>query len=682
MTAVRTPPRAMSAAVVLAVLVAALLGAWFYSGWHDVRARQQDISQAPRRAAASRASVLARELQHQLDALIAREVRRPYFHYQNLMHDPNASPGLNVSPSPLARGAEDALVLGYFQLDASGKVSTPTINDDVPALSEPEQRAAHQAFRARVKRDLSPPLVAALPVPERAAGTRRAPVPRSTPSARSSPPSSTPSSPPSPPTSPPSSSLAASQAASSAPPVVQRPLVDVPAMEPASVRADSQQRQVIQVDPRVYSQNANANQVYVQQALAPASQLPAAATQSQAPAASSLAPTTQSPASAAPLPVPATQSPAPAVPSPLPAAPPAPTAQSQTPVTITISPLEWQTLPFDGTPTLVAVRQVQTPDGTFAQGFVVNPGTLSDWMGSRTNDMVVELRAGGADGAEVVPGWRLSVAPRPQQLAEAAIEAEAVARTFLLQFFAISTLAVGAAGFVVVLVRRAEALALERSRFAAAAAHELRTPLAGLRLYGDLLADGLGDPEKVRDYARRLSEEAARLGRVVSNVLAFSQLERDHLRIDVQAGPLNDALREVAERMQPTLERSGATLEFDVAPDLRARFDRDALARIVANLIDNADKYARDAADRTVRLSGRAHAGAVEVTVEDRGHGVADATTLFKPFSRGTSGNDNPAGLGLGLALSRAQARAMGGDLSYEPRTGGGARFILRLPAA
>jgi signal transduction histidine kinase len=391
---------------------------------------------------------------------------------------------------------------------------------------------------------------------------------------------------------------------------------------------------VIQVDPRVYSQNANPNQVYLPQS-----------------------------ALAAPAPAPA-----PALPL--------------TPITITISPLEWRTLPFDGEPSLVAVRHVHTPDGTLAQGFVVNRSTISNWVGSRTDDMVAELRPAAADGADVVAGWRLAVAPRPQQLAEADVEAEGIARAFLLQFFAIGALAIAAAGFVVVLVRRAESLALERSRFAAAAAHELRTPLAGLRLYGDLLADGLGDPEKMRDYARRMSEEAARLGRVVSNVLAFSQLERDQLRIEAQAGSLSDALRELADAEQPTIHRSGATLDLDVAPELRARFDRDALARIVANLLDNAEKYTRDATDRTIRLSARAHGGMVEVAVEDRGHGVPDATTLFKPFARGTNGNDNPAGLGLGLALSLAQARAMGGELSYAPREGGGARFVLRLPAA
>ena len=229
---------------------------------------------------------------------------------------------------------------------------------------------------------------------------------------------------------------------------------------------------------------------------------------------------------------------------------------------------------------------------------------------------------------------------------------------------------------------RAEALARERSRFAAAAAHELRTPLAGLQLYGDLLAEGLGDPGKTRDYARRMSEEASRLGRVVSNVLGFSQLERGHLSVDAQVGPLGEALRELAERAQPALDRAGARLELDVPLDLRARFDRDALARIVGNLIDNAEKYARGADDRTVRLSARDRGIIVEVSIEDRGPGISDKTTLFQPFVRGANGNDAPAGLGLGLALSMSLALAMGGDLAFHPREGGGATFVLRLPAA
>ena len=356
-------------------------------------------------------------------------------------------------------------------------------------------------------------------------------------------------------------------------------------------------------------------------------------------------------------------------------------------MTITISPLEWRTLGFGGVPALVAVRSVQTPDGAFAQGFVVDRSSLTSALAARAGDMVAELRAVAATsadrpGIDVAPGWQLTVAPNPRALAAAAASAHDIARSFLIRFIGIGSIALLAAGFVLVLVLRAEKLALERSQFAAAAAHELRTPLAGLQLYGDMLADGLGDPGKVRDYARRMSEEASRLGRVVSNVLGFSQLERGNLAVDAQVGPLGEALCELAERAEPALDRAGAALELDVSRELRARFDRDALARIVGNLLDNAEKYARGAADRTIRLAAHDRGDVVEIVVQDNGPGIADHSKLFRAFSRGVPA-DGPAGLGLGLALSRSLADAMGGELAYRANdAGAGATFVLRLPRA
>ena len=572
-----TNRRAVTAAGLLTAVVVVLLAAWFVSGWRDVRMRQAEIQKAPYTAADQRARELARELRTELDALLAREVRRPYFHYQNLMHDPQTTAGVNVSRSPLANGAEEKFLLGYFQVDGEGRATIPTLNDKVPELSARDHLADHRAFRDHVSRDLARELAPAeQPIGQRAA--RRA-----------------------------------------SPPRASTPKPDA---------------QVISQDPRIYAQNSNPIAVYTQQTQA-----------------------LKTPN--VPLAV-------------LPAPPPAP-------VTITISPLEWRTMSFGGVPSLIAVRHVQTPDGAFTQGFVVDQPAVTAWLAARATDMMPVFRADDSHGAAVTPQWALTVQPYPESLRKAAEESAAVATAFLTRFAGIGVAAAVGAMVVIMLVARSEKLARERSEFAAAAAHELRTPLAGLQLYGDMLAEGLGDPGKMREYARRMSDDAARLGRVVSNILGVSLLERGSLAIDAHVGQLSEVLCEIGERARPALDRVGATLELNVPRDLCARFDRDALTRIVGNLLDNAEKYTRQADDRTIRLAAADRGDSIEVSVADRGSGVSDHSRLFHSFSRGASRRDGPAGLGLGLALSRSLARELGGDLTYRPRDGGGATFLLQL---
>ena len=116
-------------------------------------------------------------------------------------------------------------------------------------------------------------------------------------------------------------------------------------------------------------------------------------------------------------------------------------------------------------PALVAIRQVQTPAGAFAQEFVVNRSSLTKWRATPADEMVAELRPGDSRGAEVAPGWRLTVEPNPRMLAQAAGDGRAVARTFLIRFIGLGSIAVLAAAFVVLLVMRAEKLAHERSLF-------------------------------------------------------------------------------------------------------------------------------------------------------------------------------------------------------------------------
>lgn len=565
--------RAVAAGALIAAAVAVVMGAWLWSGWADVRMRQRELRAGPGREAAARGAALAHDLRAELAQLVAREVERPYFHYQNLFHDPRSGGVANVTPSPLASGPREALVAGYFQVDPRGRLSTPPINDELPSLSDRTRLAEHRAFL-----DGASGIAAALAGPPAA--------------------------------------------------------VVVADAQPQQQPQQQVQQQVV-LDPESYAQNAAPNRTFLAQNAA------------------------------------------------VPRAPAVKAEAGAGAVMITVSALSWQTLAYAGAPALVAVRHVETPDGTLAQGFVVDRAALTGWLAARGGALDAVLVAGDrADAAEVAPGWHLVASPSPRAVAAAAVAADAVSRDFVIRFAGAGAIALLAALGVVVLVRRAERLARERSQFAAAAAHELRTPLAGLQLYGEMLADGLGDPAKQHDYARRMSEEAARLGRVVSNVLGFSQLERGNLSVDPRESDLAATLADLAQRARPALERAGVQLELAVPADLRARFDADAIARIVGNLLDNAEKYGRDAADRTVELAARATADAVEVVVADRGPGVAAAARarLFRPFTRGATG-DGPAGLGLGLALSRSLARAMGGELALRPGAGGAA-FVLTLPRA
>src|SRR5262245_19249474 len=389
--------RALSAAALLTALVASLLVAWFVSGWRDVRMRQAELRRAPSVAADRRALELSRELRTELERLMAQEVSRPYFHYQNLMHDPQTSAGFNVSRSPLASGPADALVLGYFQLDAKGRATTPTVNDEVPELSDSKRLADHRAFRDQVARDLSRQLAPVETPRGRLRARAGSPLRAGVPAAAS-----------------PIESDARSQQAGS---------------------------QVIQLDPKVYVQNANPNAVYSsQQALVP-----------NAPEKRQDAPPNTAPAIA---------------------------TVTLEPVTITISPLEWRTMPFANASTLVAVRHVETPDRSLTQGFVIDPQALTTWLATRSGDMLAELRPNDSLGAPVVQQWGLAVQPSPASLTKAAEDAHAVAREFLIPFVGVGGFAVLTAALIVLLVTRAEILARERSQFAAAAAHELRTPLA------------------------------------------------------------------------------------------------------------------------------------------------------------------------------------------------------------
>lgn len=657
--------------LVIALLVVGMgvpCALWFVSGSREAEREAARVTDGARAEAQATARTAAEQLAARLEKIRASESDRPYFQYQNLMHDPRgASQGLSVVPSPLAQGPVEPLILTHFQIDAKGTVTMPTLNDEVRELNAPDlarQQAIRNALTAAAPQLMAAgePRLASL---QNEVATRAKPVLQASAPA----PVPLPSSPSAPittvtTTAPPLDVATTTVAPASAPPprvtrtdmlqnssanssvntantsnVYQSPqqqLAIAPkAYEPKAAPKNKEEPAKVQkLDPSAFAQNAQSNVVYNELKL-------------QRP---------NVPAKRATLP-----------------------ARQAPEVEIATRDFAWSSAVVGANTALAALRPVVTPSGAVVQGFIISDAAVREML---RNHRYVRLQAGAGGFTIGGTGWSIGI-DEHAAVGASLSQANEVRRAFRRTFYGGLAAAFLAIIAVAVLVWRTERLARERAQFAAAAAHELRTPLAGLRLYGDMLAHQLGDPARTRVYAQHVSEEADRLGRVVANMLEFTRLERGSLTIKPQPGDLGDAVRDCVDQLRPALEVAGCQVALTVADDLPpVAFDRDAVHHIVQNLLDNAEKYSRPSTDRRVDIDVARANGHAVVTVSDRGVGL-DARTarhLFLPFERGAAGAA-PAGLGLGLVLVKALAEAHGGDVSWAARNGGGTSFCVRLPA-
>ena len=224
-----------------------------------------------------------------------------------------------------------------------------------------------------------------------------------------------------------------------------------------------------------------------------------------------------------------------------------------------------------------------------------------------------------------------------------------------------------------------------RSNFAAAVSHELKTPLTAIRMYAEMLRDGMvSDKAKEKEYSATITAEAERLTRLIQNVLEFSKLERGAHQLDLVSGSLGEPLHEVLRIIEPHARSQGFVMALDLDDPLPAvRFDPDAFQQILFNLIDNALKYAATADTKRVELCARRVEGAVEVRVRDYGPGVAreHRPHLFDPFYRGEKElTRRTRGAGIGLALVQSLAKQMDAAVSARNRPEGGFEVALRFP--
>ncbi len=223
-----------------------------------------------------------------------------------------------------------------------------------------------------------------------------------------------------------------------------------------------------------------------------------------------------------------------------------------------------------------------------------------------------------------------------------------------------------------------ETLEAERRALVANAAHELRTPIAGLQATLENMRDGITAP--THDVIERLSDQVGRLGHIVNELLDLSRLEAtDH--------PLRTERIAVVDLVRPAVSTATGD-RSDIAPEIRVdrnlfvTGDPSLLGRLVVNLVRNAVVHGDP---HTICIDAARDGANVTVAVSDSGSGLslADPGRVFDRFVRGdTSRSEDRPGTGLGLAISQAIAQRHGGRIEVANLEPSGCRFTVTLPSA
>jgi signal transduction histidine kinase len=214
----------------------------------------------------------------------------------------------------------------------------------------------------------------------------------------------------------------------------------------------------------------------------------------------------------------------------------------------------------------------------------------------------------------------------------------------------------------------------------AVTSHEMRTPLAAIRGFVDMLQRRRAEltDEEVEEFLQVISVQTDRLIRLADDLVTMQSLDDDSLTIEHEPIVLVPALEQLVRDLP-----GGDRVELRVSADTPPTIESDALrlGQVVTNLLTNALKYSGEGAGITVEVEPVGTDG-IGIAVIDSGIGIepAERARVFEPFYRTAEGARSAEGSGLGLAIVRRLVDALGGSIDAAPTPGGGATFRVTLP--
>lgn len=218
-----------------------------------------------------------------------------------------------------------------------------------------------------------------------------------------------------------------------------------------------------------------------------------------------------------------------------------------------------------------------------------------------------------------------------------------------------------------------------RRQLVAAASHDLRTPLASLRLLVESIDDGVATGETRDRYLREIRTHVAVLSGLIDDLFELSRIEAGDIAWTMRRVELRELINETVAAMRTQGAEQGVRVSFEPPPaELLAQADPEKVQRVLFNLIQNAIRHTP--ADGSVTVRARPHGNSVEIEIDDEGEGIPPESgrRVFEAFYRGDDSRAD-GGAGLGLAISKAIVEAHGGRIWLEPgELGTRVRFTLQ----
>ena len=232
---------------------------------------------------------------------------------------------------------------------------------------------------------------------------------------------------------------------------------------------------------------------------------------------------------------------------------------------------------------------------------------------------------------------------------------------------------------------RTEAIRLEQVRrdFVANISHELKTPIGAVTVLAEALESAPDDPEQVRHFAHRLTNEAGRLARLTQDIIDLSRLQAADIVQHAERVSIDRVVASAVDQNRVLAESRGIELATGRHSHAVVYGDENLLTTAVHNLISNAVQYSPDKA--RVGVGTRLHDGVVEITVTDQGPGIPaeDLDRVFERFYRVDQARSRATGgTGLGLAIVKHAVQNHGGEVRVWSKPGAGSTFTIRLPEA